>query len=68
MTGRAAAGFAALAAGAVLLLTGCGPGASAQPKAPRSVSDDAKVKEMQDKLDAADDAAAQADTDATQNN
>ncbi|WP_329200915.1 MULTISPECIES: hypothetical protein [unclassified Streptomyces] len=68
MTGRAAAGLVALAAGAALLLTGCGPGASAQHKAPQSVSDDAKVKEMQDTLDAADDAAAQADADATQNN
>ncbi|MEU6890224.1 hypothetical protein ABZ934_00210 [Streptomyces sp. NPDC046557] len=68
MTGRAAAGLAALAAGAALLLTGCGPGASAQPKEPRSVSDDAKVKEMRDNLDAADAAASEADADATQNN
>ncbi|MGW7101818.1 hypothetical protein [Streptomyces sp. NPDC054838] len=68
MTGRAAAGLAALAAAAVLLLTGCGPGAEAQPKAPRPVSDDARAKEMQDTLDAADSAADQADTDATQNN
>lgn len=68
VTGRAAAGLVALAAGAALLLTGCGPGATAQPKAPASVSDDAKAKQMQDTLDAADDAAAQADADAAQNN
>lgn len=67
---RAAAGLAALLTAAALLVTGCTPGASAQPKGTQSGSgaDDARAKEMQQKLDDAESAAAQADADATQNN
>ncbi|MFE2474565.1 hypothetical protein [Streptomyces sp. NPDC059389] len=62
---RAAATVAALAAATALLLTGCTPGASAKPT---GTADDATVKDMQQKLDDAESAAAQADTDAAQNN
>ncbi|WP_158709978.1 hypothetical protein [Streptomyces katrae] len=66
---RAAAGLATLLTAAALLLTGCLPGAKAQPQGTRSVSsDDAQAKDMQQKLDDAESAAAQADSDATQNN
>ncbi|MEV0411400.1 hypothetical protein AB0I68_11500 [Streptomyces sp. NPDC050448] len=67
---RAAAGLATLVAAAALLLTGCTPGAKAQPQGTQSVSgaDDAQAKDMQQKLDDAESAAAQADSDATQNN
>ncbi|MER7466909.1 hypothetical protein [Streptomyces sp. NPDC097981] len=66
---RAAAGLAALVAATALLLTGCTPGASAQPTGKQSVSgDDAQAKDMQQKLDDAESAAAQADSDAGQNN
>ncbi|WP_327281758.1 MULTISPECIES: hypothetical protein [unclassified Streptomyces] len=67
---RAAAGLVVLAAGAALLITGCSPGASAKPSGTQSVSgaDDATVKDMQKKLDDAESAAAEADSDATQNN
>ncbi|MFF4099504.1 hypothetical protein [Streptomyces sp. NPDC001903] len=67
---RAAAALATLATATVLLLTGCTPGASAEPGGARSVSgsDEATVKDMQQKLDDAESAAAQADSDATQNN
>ncbi|MEU9177122.1 hypothetical protein AB0C90_09765 [Streptomyces sp. NPDC048550] len=66
---RAAAGLATLLTAAALLLTGCMPGAKAQPQGTQSVgSDDARAKEMQQKLDDADSAAAAADSDATQNN
>ncbi|MET9882096.1 hypothetical protein ABZZ20_02870 [Streptomyces sp. NPDC006430] len=72
MTGsrRAAATLTALVAGTALLLTGCTHDASARPGTSQSVSgaDDAQLKDMQDKLDAAESAAAQADADATQNN
>ncbi|MFI8260146.1 MULTISPECIES: hypothetical protein [unclassified Streptomyces] len=62
---RAAAALAALAAATALLLTGCTPGAAAKPA---GTADDATVKDMQQKLDDAESAAAQADTDAAQNN
>ncbi|MCX4631768.1 MULTISPECIES: hypothetical protein [unclassified Streptomyces] len=66
---RAAAGLATLITAAALLLTGCMPGAKAQPQDTQSVSsDDARAKEMQQKLDDAESAAAQADSDAAQNN
>ncbi|MEV0990373.1 hypothetical protein [Streptomyces sp. NPDC049949] len=62
---RAAAALATLAAATALLLTGCTPGASAKPN---GTADGATVKDMQQKLDDAESAAAQADADATQNN
>ncbi|GHE38333.1 hypothetical protein [Streptomyces vinaceus] len=68
---RAACALAALASATALLLTGCGPGASAGPAGgTRSVSgsDEATVKDMQQKLDDAESAAAQADSNATQDN
>ncbi|MFE6844105.1 hypothetical protein [Streptomyces sp. NPDC057686] len=66
---RAAAGLATLITAAALLLTGCMSGTKAQPQDDRSVSsDDARVKDMQQKLDDAESAAAQADSDAAQNN
>ncbi|GLX37846.1 hypothetical protein Sros01_39190 [Streptomyces roseochromogenus] len=65
---RGAVALTALAAGAVLLLTGCGGGTAAHPKAEQSAGADGQAADMQAKLDAADSAAAQADTDATQNN
>ncbi len=68
LTRRRATAFAALAAGAALLLTGCGGGSDAQPKAEQSAGADGQAQDMQAKLDAADSAASQADTDASQNN
>ncbi|MFD7084017.1 hypothetical protein [Streptomyces sp. NPDC059918] len=67
MTGprRAAAALATLTAVTALLITGCTPGATAKPN---STADDATVKDMQQKLDDAESAAARAETDATQNN
>lgn len=69
---RAAAGLAVLATAAALLVTGCVPGAGsgsgAGKKASVSGSDDATVKDMQQKMDDAESAAAEADSDATQNN
>ncbi|GAA0289384.1 hypothetical protein GCM10010302_29680 [Streptomyces polychromogenes] len=65
---RGAAALVALAAGAVLLLTGCGGGKEAHPKAEQSAGVDGGAAGMQAKLDAADGAAAQAETDASQNN
>ncbi|MEU8841043.1 hypothetical protein AB0D97_18225 [Streptomyces roseus] len=62
---RAAAALATLAAVTALLITGCTPGATAKPT---GTADDATVKDMQQKLDDAESAAAQADSDATQNN
>ncbi|MFI5672063.1 hypothetical protein [Streptomyces sp. NPDC051704] len=62
---RAAVALATLAAATALLLTGCTPGATAKPT---GTADDATVKDMQQKLDDAESAAAQADADATQNN
>ncbi|MDH6575333.1 hypothetical protein [Kitasatospora sp. MAP5-34] len=72
VTRRIATGFAALA-GAALLLTGCGHGSTATAGPPSSSSssgstDDAKLKDMQQKVDSAESAAAQADSDATRNN
>ncbi|WP_405676676.1 hypothetical protein OG239_39920 [Streptomyces sp. NBC_00868] len=67
-TRRSATVLAAVAAGAVLLLTGCGGGADAHPKAEQSAGADGQAAEMQAKLDAADNAASQADADASQNN
>ncbi|MEV6206381.1 hypothetical protein [Kitasatospora sp. NPDC051914] len=64
---RAGAAVAALAAAAALLLTGCGPHGDGAGKAVQSQQDDG-TQQMQQKLDAAESAAAQADTDATQNN
>ncbi|MGW4688895.1 hypothetical protein ACWEPM_28925 [Streptomyces sp. NPDC004244] len=62
---RGAAALAALAAGAALLLTGCGGGAESAP-AGQSVSgaDSGQVAEMRQKLDAAEQAASDADKDA----
>ncbi|MEU8435996.1 hypothetical protein AB0F18_24445 [Streptomyces sp. NPDC029216] len=65
---RGGAVLAALAAGAVLLLTGCGGGTGAHPKAEQSAGADGQAADMQAKLDAADSAASQADADASQNN
>jgi len=68
--GRAAAAVAALAAATALLLTGCGPTAATPDRASQSApgGDDAQLKDMQQKVDAADNAAAEADSDSTQNN
>ncbi|MDJ0385166.1 hypothetical protein [Streptomyces sp. G-G2] len=67
---RAGAALAVLAAGTALLLTGCSPGAHAQPAArqPSSAADRAQLDDMRQKMDAAESAAAEADADATQNN
>ncbi|MFH7600564.1 hypothetical protein WDV06_36530 [Streptomyces racemochromogenes] len=65
---RGAAALTALAAAGALLLTGCGGGAQSHPKAEQSAGGDGQAADMQAKLDAADGAAAQADTDAAQNN
>lgn len=65
---RGTAALVALAAGAVLLLTGCGGGKESHPKAEQSAGAGGTAADMQAKLDAADGAAAQADSDATQNN
>ncbi|MFD5422550.1 hypothetical protein ACFWJT_31605 [Streptomyces sp. NPDC127069] len=65
---RRGAALAALAAGAVLLLTGCGGGGNAHPKAEQSAGADGQAADMQAKLDAAENAASQADADASQNN
>ncbi|MCX4546246.1 hypothetical protein [Streptomyces sp. NBC_01565] len=68
-TRHAGTALAALAAGAALLLTGCGGGADAHPKAEQSAGADGKsAEDMLAKLDAADSAASQADADASQNN
>ncbi|MFI5979875.1 hypothetical protein ACIBEA_03245 [Streptomyces sp. NPDC051555] len=63
---RAAAALAVLATGAALLVTGCSPGTGARPAAERSAGagDDAQRAQMQQKLDDADKAAADADADA----
>ncbi|WP_145794964.1 hypothetical protein [Kitasatospora atroaurantiaca] len=68
--GRATAAVAALAAAAALLLTGCGPTAATPDRAAQSApgGGDSQLKDMQQKVDAADSAAAEADSDATQNN
>ncbi|KMO97679.1 hypothetical protein ACS04_11680 [Streptomyces roseus] len=62
---RAGAALATLAAVTALLITGCAPGATAKPA---GTADGATVKDMQQKVDDAESAAAQADSDATQNN
>ncbi|MFG2985998.1 hypothetical protein ACGFYQ_32925 [Streptomyces sp. NPDC048258] len=67
-TRRGATALTALAAGAVLLLTGCGGGADAQPKAEQSAGADGQAEDMRAKLDAADSAASQAEADASQDN
>ncbi|WP_407911836.1 hypothetical protein [Kitasatospora sp. NE20-6] len=67
MTRRAGAA-AALAAAAVLLLTGCGPQAGGPDRAGQVQQDDGQGPQMQQKLDAAESAAAAADADAVQNN
>ncbi|MER5732070.1 hypothetical protein ABT084_27700 [Streptomyces sp. NPDC002138] len=64
---RAAAALAVAAVGTALLLTGCAPDTSARPASEQS-ADKAKQAEMQQKLDDADKAAADADSDAAQNN
>ncbi|MFJ8017785.1 hypothetical protein [Streptomyces sp. NPDC096339] len=61
MINRTATGLAVLAATAALLLTGCGKDEAAAPDSATQTQD------MQQKLDNADQAAAQADSDATQN-
>ncbi|MEU2389549.1 hypothetical protein [Streptomyces sp. NPDC007369] len=58
---RGAAALAALAAGAALLLTGCGGGTESAP-----AGQSGQVAEMQQKLDAAEQAASTADRDATE--
>ncbi|MFE2288671.1 hypothetical protein ACFXDJ_31450 [Streptomyces sp. NPDC059443] len=73
MINRTAAGVAVLVATAALLLTGCGTNKAAAPdRTAQSQStdgaDDAQAQEMQQKLDNADQTAAQAESDATQNN
>ncbi|WP_330297993.1 hypothetical protein [Streptomyces sp. NBC_00503] len=70
---RTATGLAVVVATAALLLTGCGTdGAAAPDRAGQTAQtgggDDAQAQEMKEKLDKADQDAAQADADATQNN
>ncbi len=70
-TRRTATALAGLVAGAALLLTGCGHGSTAPAAGPTpavSGTGDAQLKDMQQKVDSAESAAAQADSDATQNN
>ncbi|MCX5215209.1 hypothetical protein OG689_39130 [Kitasatospora sp. NBC_00240] len=64
---RVGAAAAVLAVAAALLLTGCGPSAKSPGKA-AATADDGQVQQMQQKVDAAESAAAQADSDATQDN
>ncbi|MFD7626646.1 hypothetical protein ACFV7Q_11535 [Streptomyces sp. NPDC059851] len=59
---RGAAALAALAAGAALLLTGCGGGEESAPAGQSEVAD------LQQKLDAAEQAASEADRDASEGN
>ncbi|MFD8481400.1 hypothetical protein [Kitasatospora sp. NPDC059673] len=59
----AAAALAALALASAALLTACGP-----TSAPADGPDSSQVQQMQQKVDAADSAAAQADEDAGQDN
>ncbi|WP_405010783.1 hypothetical protein [Kitasatospora sp. NBC_01539] len=73
MTRRSGAA-AVLAAAAVLLLTGCGPQAAGPDRAGQVRQDDGQVRQddgqgpqMRQRLDAAESAAAAADTDAAQN-
>ncbi|WP_371617358.1 hypothetical protein [Streptomyces sp. NBC_00454] len=70
---RTSTGLAVVVATAALLLTGCGADGSAAPDrtgqtARTGGGDDAQTQEMKEKLDKADQDAAQADADATQNN
>ncbi|MFD0278979.1 hypothetical protein ACFVHB_34425 [Kitasatospora sp. NPDC127111] len=65
MTARPAAALAALTLAAAALLTACGP---SQSHPAGGTADSAQVQDMQQKLDSADDAAAQADTDAAADN
>jgi len=60
---RLRAAAAALALASAVLLTACGPGAGTAP-AGNSAPDSAQVQDMQQKLDSAESAAAQADDDA----
>lgn len=62
---RPAAALAALALAAAALLTACGP---SQSHPADGTADSAQVQDMQQKLDSADDAANQADTDAAADN
>ncbi|TYC68135.1 hypothetical protein EH183_40400 [Streptomyces sp. CB01881] len=76
MTRRPAAALVALALAAAALLTGCGPsggqsGTSAGSSAGKQdggAADSAQVQDMQQKLDAAESVAAQADTDTAADN
>ncbi|WP_330334151.1 hypothetical protein OHS33_33375 [Streptomyces sp. NBC_00536] len=67
---RAAAALAVLAAGSALLLTGCSQDKADRPAAEQSAgpADSGEQAQMRQKLDDADKAADDADTDATQNN
>ncbi|MFE2168333.1 hypothetical protein ACFXB3_25240 [Streptomyces sp. NPDC059447] len=65
--------LAVLASAAALLLTGCGSNADPAPDRAAQTqtadgADEAQTKEMQRMLDGANEAADQADSDATQNN
>ncbi|GAA1173260.1 hypothetical protein F4556_007046 [Kitasatospora gansuensis] len=67
---QAVLGAAALAAFAALTLTGCGPTGGSQGTPDRAGqsagADDAQVQDMQQKVDAAESAAAQAESDSTE--
>ncbi|WP_030058086.1 MULTISPECIES: hypothetical protein [Streptomyces] len=67
MTRRPATLLAGLALAATALLTACGPGSSGGHAAP-GPADSSQVQDMQHKLDAADSAATQADTDSAADN
>ncbi|MER7826287.1 hypothetical protein ABTX85_27440 [Streptomyces sp. NPDC096097] len=64
MINRTATGLAVLVTTAALILTGCGKNEAAAP----DNATQRQTQDMQQKLDNADQAAAQADSDATQNN
>ncbi|MER8182237.1 hypothetical protein [Kitasatospora sp. NPDC094015] len=68
MTRRTAPALAALAAAAALLLTACGPHPAATPATGPSTLDQAQLDALQQKVDAAESAAAAADQNATEDN
>ncbi|MER5636800.1 hypothetical protein ABT095_07590 [Kitasatospora sp. NPDC002227] len=68
---RTTAALAAFMLGAGLFLTACGPtheGAGQAKPAGNSSADTQQLQQMQQKVDSAESAAAQAESDATQNN
>ncbi|MFD8753606.1 hypothetical protein ACFV0O_21925 [Kitasatospora sp. NPDC059577] len=64
MSRRPSAVLAALVLAGAALLTACGPAGHQDPGAGAGAADSSQVQDMQHKLDAAESAAAQADSDA----